>query len=434
MVPLRFVSDNLGVEVTWDGATRTVLLQKVKAPGKGGETGTGTMAKLAVVTGNVVNIRSGPGLEYEVINQVVKGDALTVLGQSGDWFQVETRNGGQGWIANWLVVLRTVQNQASRSAEPEDRPRPAPPLYTGANKLLDIEAKDLEDGLLVTVVGAHPLNYSHFSLTNPRRLVLDFLNTTLELDWEGDYLPVNNELVGAIRVGQFTEDQARVVIDLKDLYSAGFSLSEDGKRLTVKIQPPTVKGKTIVIDPGHGSIQPGGWSDPGAVGPNGLYEKDVVLDIGLKVADLLTKEGASVVLTRTGNTVLSLAERAQVANEINADLFISIHANASPSPSLAGTATYYYAPWNSQLATQRAAREKLARCVQQELVRELQRRDIGILEENFSVLRNTTMPSVLVETAFISNPEEEGLLSQEAFRQKAAQAIVRGIIRFFAEP
>ncbi|HHX50112.1 MAG TPA: N-acetylmuramoyl-L-alanine amidase, partial [Clostridia bacterium] len=348
--------------------------------------------------------------------------------------QVETRNGGQGWIANWLVVLRTVQNQASRSAEPGDRPRPALPLYTGSNKLLDIETKPLPDGLLVSIAGEYPLNYSHFSLTNPRRLVIDFFNTTLELGWEGDFLPVNNELVSLVRVGQFTEDQARVVIDFNDLFSAGFSMSEDGKRLVVKLQPPTIKGKTIVIDPGHGSLQPGGWSDPGAVGPNGVYEKDIVLDIGLKVAELLTQEGAAVVLTRTGNTVLSLGERAQVANEINADLFVSIHANASTSPSLTGTATYYYAPWSTQLGTQRAAREKLARYVQQELVQELQRRDIGTLEENFSVLRNTSMPSILVETAFISNLEEERLLSQEAFRQKAAQAVVRGIIRFFAEP
>ena len=204
--------------------------------------------------------------------------------------------------------------------------------------------------------------------------------------------------------------------------------------MTVKIQPPTVKGKTIVIDPGHGSIQPGGWSDPGAVGPNGLYEKDVVLDIGLKVADLLTKEGASVVLTRTGNTVLSLRKGPRWPMK-SMRIFLS-----ASMPMLLPALLWQerllttMLPWNSQLATQRAAREKLAECVQQELVRELQRRDIGILEENFSVLRNTTMPSVLVETAFISNPEEEGLLSQEAFRQKAAQAIVRGIIRFFAEP
>ncbi|HHX51451.1 MAG TPA: SH3 domain-containing protein, partial [Clostridia bacterium] len=86
MVPLRFVSDNLGVEVAWDGPARTVLLQRVKTPGIEGQTGTDTTARMAVVTGNVVNIRSGPGQEHGVLTQVVKGDALTVLGQSGDWF------------------------------------------------------------------------------------------------------------------------------------------------------------------------------------------------------------------------------------------------------------------------------------------------------------------------------------------------------------
>ena len=88
--------------------------------------------------------------------------------------------------------------------------------------------------------------------------------------------------------------------------------------------PQPLKGKVIVIDPGHAKIQPGGWPDPGAVGPTGLQEKDVVLAIGRKVVEKLMAKGANVFITRTGNTTLTLAGRAQIANSNNADTCLSV--------------------------------------------------------------------------------------------------------------
>lgn len=435
MVPLRFVGDSLGVQVGWDGPSRTVVLTSPQPKQEETPPVNDGVPRVALVTGSVVNVRTGPGTEYPLVTQVKQGDAVPILGESDDWYRIQTKDGYQGWVANWLVAVRTDSGTSSRSPEPGERPRPSTPVYTGPNWLTDITVRDLEDELEVVMWGEHPLNYSLMTLGNPQRVVVDFYNTTLDLDWDSEMRSLSdNQLAAAIRVGQFTQNQARVVVDLKTVVSANVSPSADGNQLTLTLKPPSIKGKVIVIDPGHGSIQPGGWADPGAVGSTGLHERDVNTDIAWKLAGILEREGATVIMTRTGDsTNLDLAGRARIANENNADLFISIHCNSSTNPSIAGTSTYYYAPWNSSLGAQRASRQRLAGLVQQELVSKLGRRDIGILEANFVVLRETAMPSILVETAFISNREEEQLLATEEFRARAAEGIANGIIRYFAE-
>lgn len=434
MVPLRFVGDSLGVKVDWDGGANTVVLttKKPETPSLGQDSNT---KKTALVTGSIVNMRTGPGTDYPAVAQIKKGELLTILGESDDWYRIQSREGHEGWVANWLVAVRTDANAPSRSPEPGERERPLPPVYTGPNSLTNIYTENFGDSLEIIIEGEFPLNYSYMSLNNPLRIVFDFHNTSLDLDWDEDQmLLTDNRLAAAIRVGQFSQSQGRIVIDLKDIASLQTSTNDDGSKLFIKLQPPSIKGKVIVLDPGHGTIQPGGWADPGAIGPSGLYERDVTTDISWKLYEILTREGATVIMTRTGNTTnLDLVGRAQIANENKADIFVSVHVNSSTKSSVAGTSTYYYAPGNSALGGQRNTRQRLASLVQQELVSYLGRRNIGILEANFVVLRETKMPSILVETAFLSNPEEERLLATEAFRAKAAEGIAKGIIRYFAE-
>ncbi|KKM11779.1 hypothetical protein SY88_06975 [Clostridiales bacterium PH28_bin88] len=189
-------------------------------------------------------------------------------------------------------------------------------------------------------------------------------------------------------------------------------------------------GKVIVLDPGHGNIiQPGNWSNPGAVGNQGTVERDVVMDIALRARDMLKDLGARVVLTREGDTTISLAERAQLAEQEGADALVSIHVNSSTDPSLAGTATYYYPG-----SPPRREWERLARSIQEEVVKYLNRRDIGLVEADFTVIRKPNIPAVLLETAFISNPEEERLLADPGFRERAAKGIVEGITRYLEAP
>lgn len=174
--------------------------------------------------------------------------------------------------------------------------------------------------------------------------------------------------------------------------------------------------RLLVIDPGHGG------RDPGAIGPNGVKEKDVALD----VARLLAEEVKTIArprLTRDGDEYRELWERSSLANTIGADLFISIHCNSSIDRSAHGTETFVYRFGGEA--------EKLARIVQAKLVAALGTTDRGVKEKSLHVVRETRMPAILVELAFISNPQEEKLLASLEVQRKAARAIAEGVAEYW---
>lgn len=180
--------------------------------------------------------------------------------------------------------------------------------------------------------------------------------------------------------------------------------------------------RIVVLDAGHGG------RDPGASG-NTLKEKDINLKITQRVGELLEQKGITVAYTRNDDVFIGLEERSNNANRLNASIFVSIHNNASDRSSVSGTETYFYAPAsNPDLFAQRDERTKLANAIQTELVSMLLRKNRGVKEANLSVLRNTEMPSALVEVAFLSNPTEEALLQNNDFVNRAALGIANGII------
>ncbi|WP_019851359.1 N-acetylmuramoyl-L-alanine amidase [Desulfitobacterium sp. PCE1] len=193
------------------------------------------------------------------------------------------------------------------------------------------------------------------------------------------------------------------------------------------IQPPyLLAGLTIVVDPGHGG------KDVGAVGSSGSYEKNSTLPVGLYLADLLRQAGAKVVMTRTGDTspagadyteLKDLQARVKIANQIPADLYVSIHNDAFSNPEAGGVTTYISAD-NPKAEEGR----KLASAVQQELIKQVGLQDRKVKTANFYVIKNTTMPAILVELGFISNPVEEKLITDPEFQKKSAMGIYRGIL------
>jgi len=219
-----------------------------------------------------------------------------------------------------------------------------------------------------------------------------------------------------------------------------------------------LKINRIVIDAGHGG------HDDGTIGPNGLREKDVVLDVALRLATLVqTRLGAEVVLTRSDDTFVPLTERTAIANEHKADLFLSIHANSSPAPAVAGTETFLLNLNSSPGAIAVAAREnagsdksvgELRDLVQsialndkiaesQSFAADIQSsiftqaakanaaaRDRGVKKAPFVVLIGARMPSVLAEIGFLSNTRDEGNLNKPEYRQKVAESLYRGISQY----
>ncbi|EPY6471938.1 N-acetylmuramoyl-L-alanine amidase [Clostridium sporogenes] len=178
--------------------------------------------------------------------------------------------------------------------------------------------------------------------------------------------------------------------------------------------------KTIVIDAGHGGY------DSGAVGPNGIKEKDVTLKVALKLGKILEDNGIRVIYTRTSDNVSwpsnesqDLEARVAISNSNNTDLYVSIHAN-SFNGAAHGTETYYY---DGSVKGKEAAE-----AVQKELINSIGLYDRGVKTAGYYVLRNTISPSILVELGFIDNRNEEILLNSDWFQQKCAEAIAKGIL------
>jgi N-acetylmuramoyl-L-alanine amidase len=185
--------------------------------------------------------------------------------------------------------------------------------------------------------------------------------------------------------------------------------------------PPTVPNAqfVVVLDPGHGG------PDPGAVGIGGIHEADIVLDVGLQVADLLTQQGVQVVLTRSADTDLDLDPRVQIAERADGDLFVSIHANAISlsRPEVNGIETYYFAGRSLPLA----------QTMHSNMLQVPGTQDRGVRQARFYVIRNTSMPAVLLEIGFVTGSQDAALLSDPNFRSQMAAAIARGIVQYIQQ-
>ena len=386
-------------------------------------------AKVATVTGSSVNVRSGPGTSSGVIGKVTLGDTLLVLEQSGDWYRVIQPSGVAGWVAGWLVSVKEAP-----PAQPE------PPAGNGGvsrggdrgGEALSLKISDSKGETTAVIEADTPFDYTSFFMGNPDRLVLDLKGLAIgKLPLSTD---VNSKTVRQVRAGQYQRDPdiTRVVVDLSGGAQYMITLSTDRKKLTVKTYIPDIagsyKGKVIAIDPGHGG------SDPGAIGPGGTEEEDVTLDVAKRAAKLLESRGAKVIMARSGDYDVGLYERTDKANNAKADIFVSIHMNANNDAYYGGTSTYIYSGSSEPGQAARIQESgRLARYVQAELVKALGLRDIGVKSANFAVVRTSEAPAILVEVAFISNVSEEKLMATDSFKNKAAEAIIKGIGVYFSE-
>ena len=343
----------------------------------------------------------------------------------------------------------------------------------------NIEIKDIRywsspDYTRVVFDLSEPGEFLKNRISNPDRLYFDLMNTTIAKELKTS-LPIGDGILKAVRVGQFKSDTVRVVLELEEIADFNAFILDDPARFVIdvygkeKIKKPDIliEKRKIVIDAGHGG------HDPGAVGLKGLYEKDVVLDIALKLEKILSSDPLNeVFLTREADVFIPLEERTVIANKKNADFFVSIHANASPKRKAKGIETYLLNWTDDEEAMKVAAREnrislkkmkamnrkmqidvldiiksdlmrqnkrdesvKLAHYIQQSMVSTLDNGDnnildLGVKQALFYVLFGARMPSVLVEVSFISNPEEEKLLSEESYRMQIAKSIAEGLNKY----
>ena len=244
----------------------------------------------------------------------------------------------------------------------------------------------------------------------------------------------------------------------------------DASAVPARVAAPTADGQTslvralglkigrIVIDAGHGG------HDSGTIGVDGLEEKDVVLDVALRVGTLLhDRLGAEIIYTRSDDTFIPLETRTAIANKAQADLFLSIHANSSPDATARGVETYYLNFTSSPDALETAAREnavsdqsihqlsdlvkkialkekidesrEFASDVETSLYGGLQRGNVGLKDRGvkkapFVVLIGANMPSILAEISFVTNPKDANQLSQPEYRQRVAESLYKGVAKY----
>ncbi|NLZ53554.1 MAG: AMIN domain-containing protein [Thermoanaerobacteraceae bacterium] len=523
MVPLRFLGETLGAKVSWDNDLRRVIINRSGAK----------IVDLAyeVIDGKpTVIIKGDSPLEYSVVE--TQEDDRVAIDVKG---HLDTLKNALYIYDNYLskavageifteppitrVVLELEPQVSFRTYSSDDKKC----IYLTFDNILEyLTLESQQHELLAKLKTTNVTNADYFFLSNPDRLVLDIKDTILS-EINTPEVP-ENDFVGDVRIGQFTDNIVRVVFDLKgdinyqvfqddNVFSVifsqvrtvedlnisrqgdmsfvqilandeiGYELKADKNKKQLKIILPAVsigndllnqdvikiedgiidyielvkvKGnknynleiiinltsftsyemlssppssdirlalhssplinKLIVIDPGHGG------SEPGAVAGN-VKEKELNLDIALKLKNLLESSGAKVYMTREDDTFVTQYARSGVANEINADLFVSIHHNSATSTAT-GTETLYYPDPEKRL---------FAQAVQDAVVRHIGFHNRGIVERpGIVVTRETKMPSALVEVGFMSNKNELAIMMTDEFKLKVAQGIHQGIINYLS--
>ena len=345
----------------------------------------------------------------------------------------------------------------------------------GMKSVTSVQAFSTGDDAQVVVALDDTVQFESARLDSPDRVYFDLHDARLGASVGQKIAPVNDGLLKSVRVAQNSDGVVRLVLDAEGARDFSAKLLSDPYRLVIDVhaQPQNsgaggqlslarelgLKINRIAIDPGHGGY------DTGTVGPHGLVEKDLCLDVALRLGELIKENlpGAEVVFTRKDDRHVSLEERTAIANDANADLFLSIHANSSDSRETRGVETFYLSLASSRESRDLASREnapaesalhnlpeliqkiannekrteskEFATDVQQSLARQLQlvsrqEANRGVKQAPFVVLTGANMPAVLSEISFVSNASDESLLQEGSQRQRIAEGLFRGVASY----
>jgi N-acetylmuramoyl-L-alanine amidase len=405
---------------------------------------------------------------------------------------------------NLLSVYVGSGNSAKGAIESSDA---VPEGKTTASKVTGVRHWSSSVGSTVVIDMEDQVPYEVHRLASPERIYFDLHDTVLAPELEKKTMDVGDASLSRVRIGQPVTGITRVVLDTKAGANFSVSMESNPYRLVVELRdkannqkvlaannaapnpiipgqipapnvtlpspskaaplsalpskasgqplPPKTGKFRIVLDAGHG-----GW-DLGTVGRHGLLEKDLVLDVTERLGELLqSRLGSEVLFTRTDDTYLPLDQRADIANQVQADLFVSVHANYSTSASARGIETYYTnmfaAPGSKEIEKHEdgsltkpspvslsieglhekiGESRRLAASVQRSLYNTLAAnnpdiRNRGIKDADFAVLTGTIMPAILTEISFVSSPADEHNLQSPAYRQEVAEALYQGIARY----
>lgn len=436
LLPLRFVGESLGITVGWENNNRTVIANETPQAELNGK-------------------KTADAIKFYQVNDTMYVTAQTVADQFGlknhSWKRPE-----RGLNMDGLLVLPLDQMESELGGTFTWNQKKNQVGIERISYLTNVKQK----GETVHIQTTLPVGSEAIVLTGPHRIVLDLPQTVLDddlvplsygnketsaavkesdedaesTDEDGQAVEdepqtdeavqadeevesVQDELVSDLRFSQFNSspNTVRVVIELNQKSKYNLTYTDQG--IDVQLIPqPRKTGYLIVVDAGHGG------KDPGALGVSGNHEKDYTLAVANKTVELLKQfPEFQVVSTRSTDVFLELSERVAIANDWDADLFLSIHANSFSNPKSGGTESFYY----------NANSKEFAQLVHKHLQGATEFLDRGVKSSGFYVIKHTKMPAVLTETGFLSNPMENSKLTSPAFQEKIAKSLVAAIREYY---
>jgi len=397
-----------------------------------------SLSKSVTVIATAMNIRTGPGVEYDIAAQVTKGQKLRVIEENNEWLHVKTEKGKAGWVASWLV-------------EKEDAtPATNIPAFINTNKtklreLPDQESKEiaqLKKKTNVTIT-MEQNGWSQVTVGNKKGWVFSDL-ITLETDSNKETTSnkikklyarqnetkirqsptIESDVVGSIDRGEelkvlaVEEDWYQVETQDNTIgYIANWVVSTAKPNKKQDNINSSIAETTIVLDPGHGGTDVGAQSNDGKI-----YEKNVTLATAKYVQKALLELGANVILTHQGDELLGLSEIAEKSNRANADVFISFHYDSTEDSNVAsGTTTYYYDEKHIPLA----------KAIENELAKNLPLISRGIEFGDYQVLRENNQPALLLELGYMNNDNDLAQFKTKKYQQLVAKAIQNALLDYF---
>ncbi len=386
-----------------------------------------------------VNARSGPGTNYEIVEHLKKDETFTVLDQKDDWIKIQLSKKKSAWVANWVVTISEPKKQLK------------PPYATITASSIAVYSKPSFQGEKVTDVQKdndykiikEKNNWFQIKLPNekkgwvPKWYTRSQLKETVDSSTDMQVTALFDDVPLRKSTSPYSEiiktaskgDEFTVTAIKKNTYEVKLSWGKKayvaGWLVQASKHTPQIKmvseqhdftGKTIVIDPGHGG------NDGGTIGASQTLEKNLTLQTAQLLERLLVNSGANVILTRNKDEYQSLSSRVKYSNKLQPDAFISIHYDSAEQSDLRGVTPYYYHSYQ----------KPLARSIYYSLQ---DKSKLTIREERFGdyhVLRQNSQPSVLLELGYLSNKEEEEIVTSYAYQEAIVTAVYNGLGNYFA--
>ncbi|MDT3391998.1 MAG: N-acetylmuramoyl-L-alanine amidase [Bacillota bacterium] len=395
------------------------------------------------VTANTVNVRMGPGLAYDTMAQLKKGDKITVITQKNSWYQVRLSSDKIGWVASWLLKNTEISSATNTEGtintanvlakeNPADDSDTLGTLQPNATVTVVYEKTGWSQILFKKTVAWVKSAYitekkTSDNTTENIQPTVDSSIKSLTLHDDNVKLRSSPSIGGHIKATLSKKSQLTYLATAGDWYKVQ---TKDGKTGYVAnwTATPSTSNKpvttnandlaeaTIVLDAGHGG------NDSGALSQKKTYEKTFTLQIVKKVAAKLRQGGAHVVLTRKSDKYVGLSPRPALAKKVHADAFISIHLDSSPENNQAsGTTTYYYG---------KSKDKPLANALNKQLDH-LPLDNRGVEFGNFLVLRDNKQPAVLLELGYINDSNDYKHIHSSSYQTEIANDIYKGLTRYF---